>query len=341
MNHKNIYINEIEAGKSFFDEIFSVQEIRLHNTKNGEPYYRLTLQDRTGEIGARIWKDSFDSCKGLETLKIGDVVTVDFDAVLFNDSIQLIVKRLTKSVDFDITELVKASTQDIDAMWDKINKRIDNLNDAELKKLLKNIFNTEFIDIYKRAPGSEIVHHDYIGGLMEHTLEMLAIADSAVKFYPRVNQDLVTVGIILHDIGKVYELSISGASIIRNKEGFLMGHIMLGVELILKHLPKNFSDEKKTLLIHILLSHHHEIEYGAVVKPATLEAAFVAFADYMSSHLRQFDKELATKRPDSLGFGEWQKYLGVKIYFGEKMNATEKSDNDKTLASNDSNENSH
>ena len=322
MNHKQIFIKDLKPNMQVNDEIFAVEAINIHKTRNGDPYYRLTLQDKTGDIGARIWQDYFPYCN-IKDLKPGKVVAVDFETTEYNGKLQMVITRLRilNEGDYILGELIQSSDKDIDTMWEKFNRVIDSVENPHIKQLLKNIFSDpDIAERFKYSPAAEKVHHDFIGGLLEHTLEVLRYALTIAKDYPQADKDIVIAGAMLHDIGKIYELGIEKASVIRTKVGYLIGHITLGVELILKYMPDDFPEELKVAILHIVLSHHTELEYGAVVKPATIEAAIVAMADVSSSTVRQFQKEITTKKPDELGFGQYHPFLGTKIYFGEKQN---------------------
>jgi len=316
MTQKTLYANAIQNNETGRNELFSVKEIQRHTTKAGDPYYRVVLKDKTGMIQGRVWKDDF-SLTNVENLITGDAVSVDFEAQSYNGQMQLIIHRMEKVTSYNVTELVNMSVKDQTEQWAKIQSYIDSFDDKELKELLNKLFSDEQIKTaYMNSPAAEFVHHDFIGGLMEHVLEMLSLAEALLPFYPRANRSMVMTGIILHDIGKIYELALDETTFIRTKPGYLLGHIMIGTTMIEKAFPADFDPEKKLLLEHIILSHHGEKEFGAVVEPATLEAVMVAFIDRTSDHIRQCDEELGDGSPDKLGFGKFHKYLKTKIYHG-------------------------
>ncbi len=327
---KKVYVKDILEAVDGLDatkEVFIVESVNKHTTRNGKPYYRLVLKDKSGSILARIWQDYFPFC-GINNIQAGDVIEVDFRTENYNDQPQVIITALKKADDYNIADLIQASDKDIDLMFTRLYQLIDSVNDKNIKKLLVSIFkeDSDIVDKLKVIPAGEKVHHDYVGGLLEHSLEVVEIALSIYKHYKKVaNKDLVIAGALLHDIGKIYEFDFKNFVFTRTKKGYLIGHIVMAVELINKKITQNFPEELRVQLVHIILSHHHDLELGAVVRPATIEADIVAMADYASSQVRQFQKELSTKRPDEQGFGEYHKFLKTKVYFS--TNSNEKEDN--------------
>jgi 3'-5' exoribonuclease len=312
-----IFIENITAGIKGFDEVFSIKEIQKHKTKNGDYYFRLTVQDRTGAVDAKIWKDSF-LLTNADNLSASDVIKADFEASEYNGSLQLTIKRAEKIAEYNIDDLMKSTTKNLDELYDRVVAILETAKDAEIKGvMLRFIKDPEIADKFKKAIAAEKVHHDYIGGLMEHYLEMFGLAETLMEFYPRANRSIVLAGILFHDIGKLYELGIDQTNFIRTLPGYLIGHITIGIQVFDKIVPPGFNEEKKLAIEHIILSHHKEVEYGAVVRPSTLEAIIVAMVDYTSSHTRQFQKELDEGKPDETGFGEYQKFEKVRIYHKE------------------------
>lgn len=318
---KKIFVSDIienSEGLEGKSEIFILEELRQHTTKQGKPYYRLVLRDKTGSIVARIWQDYFPFCS-LTSVQQGDVIKVDFISESFNDQKQLVITALTRTEEYNLSDLVASTNKDVELMYTKLLSYVESIDNKELKTLVKNIFTDKKIsEKFKTMPAGERVHHDYVGGLLEHTLEVVEIALGILKHYPEANRDIVISGALLHDIGKIYDYEFKNFVFRRSKKGYLIGHIVLAVELINSFLPKNFPEELKIQLVHIILSHHHELEYGAVVRPATIEAAIVAMADYASSQVRQFQKEIVNSKPDDMGFGDYHKILRTRIYFPPK-----------------------
>ncbi len=316
MTQKTLYANEIKNADMGRDELFSVKEIQKHLSKNGDPYFRVVLKDRTGIVQGKVWKDSVTETN-VENIQVGDAVAVDFEAQTYNGELQLILKKMNKLSEYDVTQLVNMSPKDLSEQWTKIEAKIDSMEDKELKGLLNKIFSdTKVKDAYQKSPAAEFVHHDFIGGLMEHVLEMMSMAEALIQFYPIVDRSMVLTGILLHDIGKIYELALNETTFERTKAGYLLGHIAIGTMMINEAIPENFDENRKMALEHIILSHHEELEWGAVVKPATIEAMIVAVVDRASGNVRQCEKEIALADVDRLGFGKYNKQLKTKIFIG-------------------------
>jgi 3'-5' exoribonuclease len=311
-----VFVKDLKEGDFLTDQVFSVEELQRHTTRTGNPYYRVVLQDRTGEIIAKIWQDDFTNCH-IKNVETGDVVIIDGDISTYNGQLQLTIKKLDKTDEYDITDLLQASERDIDKMFSELRSEIVSVKNTDLKKLLTTIFEDKsFIQLYKRAPAAVMVHHDYIGGLMEHTLEMIDIAKGLLKHYKEADRDLVITGLLLHDIGKVYELEVHNTALRRTAPGKLIGHVVQGIQFVQKKLPKNFPEELWMKIAHIIAAHQHqiELEHGSPVKQATIEAAIVHVADYASSKVRQFQKAIKVGESNDPGFSDYQKWIGTQVY---------------------------
>jgi len=147
---------------------------------------------------------------------------------------------------------------------------------------------------------------------------MLDIALALVKHYPEAHRDMVVAGVLLHDLGKIVEYKTYRTKVSRTKSGYLLGHIYLGLEIIAKFLPEDFPPAYKDHLFHIILAHHGELEFGSPVRPMTIEAIIVSVADNASSQVKIYQKELTTKKPNELGFGEYQKFIRTRVYHSYK-----------------------
>ncbi len=311
-----IFIKDIRENDFLTDQVFSIEEIQQHQTRSGAPYYRIVLQDRSGEIPAKIWQDDFPNCH-LNDVRSGDVVQIDAEVNKYNDKLQLIIKKLEKTDNYDISDLLQSSEKNITEMYKQIKNAIKRLKNKDLSSLFDNIFSDEkFVKRFKRAPGALKVHHDFIGGLMEHILEMIAISEPLLKCYTEADKDLVLAGIILHDIGKVYELEIENTALKITPEGKLIGHIVQGVEFVISKLPKDFPKDLWMKLEHIIVSHQHQVdmEYGSPVKQATIEASIVHVTDYASSRVRQFQKAINLGEGHEPGFSDYQKWIATQVY---------------------------
>lgn len=309
-----IFVNELKAGDFITDQVFSIEEFQQHKTRAQNPYYRLILQDKTGEIAAKIWQDDFGNCR-LRDVTAGDVVKVDAEVNEYNGQLQLIIKKLEETDDYDISDLVQASERNLEEMFTQLLDEISKIKNKHLKKLFQNILDDKnFVNRFKRSPAAEKVHHDFMGGLLEHSLEVVEIAKPVIKSYPEANKDLTIAGLILHDIGKTFEFEVKKTALTRSVKGKLLGHLALGVEFVETKLPKDFPEDLWMRLAHIIISHQGELEFGSPIKPATIEAAIVHYADYTSSHVKQFQKAIKLGEGSEPGFSEYQKWIGTQVY---------------------------
>ena len=321
MKNKSVFVKDIiSGGLNVIDEIFAVDNIQKHTTRTGNPYVRLTLRDKTGSINARIWQDYFPYCS-IDSIAPGDVVKVTFYTEEYKDQTQVIITKLAKTDDYDLSDLISSSTKNEHEMLKRLKEYINLVKDPDLKALLNNIFEDDkILKKFKVSPAGVSVHHAFMGGLLEHTLEVVDLALNIQKHYSIANRDLIIAGALLHDIGKIYELKFDKTGFVYTKEGSLIGHIVIAVGMVNKFWPKEGNNDLRIQLLHIILSHHTELEFGAVVKPATLEAGIVALADLTSSRTRLFFEEIEKNKHDEQGFSEYHKYLGTRLYIPESIN---------------------
>lgn len=283
---KTKFINQLKSGEELQNIILAVKSSQDKTTKNGNKFKDLILGDKTGEINAKIWADSFAQCQDFVDQ---DIVSVDAKVTEFNGSQQLIVKSLVvlEQNQIDQADFINSSAKDQDELLLIIKNSIKKIKNKFLKKLVNVFFeDQEFLAKFKIAPGAQNIHHAYLGGLMEHTAEMLNFAEPIFKDYPDLNQDLLIAGILLHDLGKMQELAV-GSTIIRTVEGNLLGHLILSanqVDLAISKI-KYFPSKLRWQILHLILSHHGKLEFGSPVQPMTTEAFALHFLDQMSAKL--------------------------------------------------------
>ncbi|MCA9382469.1 HD domain-containing protein, partial [Candidatus Dojkabacteria bacterium] len=201
--------------------------------------------------------------------------------------------------------------------WEDLMKRINEMENKYLKDLLNNIFSDEdVVAKYRSAPGGEYVHHGFVGGLLEHVWEMIDFAAPYQKYYPEADYDLVTAGIILHDIGKIIEINQVGTVFEFSTEGALLGHMQLGLELADKNRPKDMPRKLWTHLAHIIISHNGMF---AEQKPVTIEAAIVSVVDFGSSRVRQYQQQMkdGLEKPDEIS--QYSKFIESRVYIGDRV----------------------
>jgi 3'-5' exoribonuclease len=271
---------------------------QVRTGKDGGRYLALTLVDRTGQIDARMW--DIDDVGEFEA---GDVVKVQGDVSRFNEKLQVKVKKIRRATagEFTLSDFVPQSERDIDEMWAELQGWVAGFRDPDLKALVEAFLKDEEIARQLReAPAAKGLHHAWIGGLLEHILSLMGMCELAVQHYPEANRDLLLTGVVLHDIGKLRELSW-GTSFDYTLEGQLLGHITIGIGMIeqkIAGIPK-FPAAKRLLVEHLVLSHHGEYEYGSPKLPMTAEAILLHYLDNLDAKMQTVRNEL--KRAEANG----------------------------------------
>ncbi len=312
---KKTFVKELTSGESI-EEQFVVLEKTLEKAKTGRVYATVKLADKTGRISGKIWDDAD---KKYALFKEGDIVLVKGKTSVYKGVLEIHIDSITpcSEGDYDVSDFLRESEKDRKEMFEEILDLINSVENQFLKTLLKNIFRDPHIKQgMLTAPGSVNVHHAYVGGLAEHTLNVAKICDTMTELYPQLDRDLLVCGALLHDIGKIEEYEVSGR-MKQTNEGRLIGHIAIGVMFVRKEMEKikDFPHELEVSLIHLILSHHGEYEFGSPKLPQTAEAAALAYADLLDSKVESFlDAINGTTE-------EWSRYiptLNRRIYTGKK-----------------------
>jgi 3'-5' exoribonuclease len=286
----NSKLKDLKAGSSV-DSSFLVMEKELREFIRKEGYYlQVKLGDNTGSIWARCWDRAEEVAS---RFKLGDIVHVKGTVESFKGRLQVIftpdgIARSTKT--YDITEYLPRTSKDIDRLFEELVKTADSIENEYLKRVVfAFLTDTAFVTSFKKAPAAKIHHHNYIGGLIEHTQSVVAICETVAQLYPELDRDLLRAGAILHDIGKTgtYEYTFR---IDITEEGGLVDHIVLGYQLVEDRIKriKDFPEELRLRLLHLILSHHKHGEWGSPVKPLFAEAEALCYADMLDSQLTEF-----------------------------------------------------
>jgi len=313
---KSVFLKDIKAGDKVND-FFLVVEKNSAFSQKGTPYLNLRLKDRSGEMEAKVW-DNVDKLEGV--CKKGDYIFVRSRAVSYRNTIQLSLLDIRPALPEEIDPLDYFPTieGDVETLYGELMDYLDGVGDPYLNKLLHSFFDDEnFSTLFKRAPAAKGFHHNCLGGLLEHTLTVTRILDSLLKLYPEVKRDLTMTGGILHDIGKVYEFSYTGL-IDYTDEGRLIGHIVMGVEMVDEKttLIEGFPRQLALELRHIILSHHGNLEFGSPKRPKTMEAMLVHQVDDLDAKLNAF-REFIKESPDnSSRWTPYHRLLDRFIYRG-------------------------
>lgn len=306
---KKYFVKDIKAGSDLQNEIFAVKKSKKSLTKDGKPYIDLELSDKTGIIKAKVWSDSIEVC---DEVQAGSVVRIFGKVSNFNDKPQISISALNETTEYEASDLLPTSSHDLTEMKSDFSKILESINDSNIKQLLDNILDTDTFDRFCTAPAAYTVHHAYMGGLLEHTLDLLELAAVAVKRYPKINRDLLFAGCILHDIGKLQEYSMD-TTIQMTKQGKLLGHIYLGAELVRLKAPKEMPEDMIEEIIHMILSHQGSLEFGSPILPKTPEAIALSTLDDASFKINTVYNTIDKFEGDE-EFTDYQRHLGTDLY---------------------------
>lgn len=288
------------------DETFLVAAKQIMIAKTGGMYLSVKLADKTGEVDGKLWDNAEEVASRFEK---EDFIRVKGVAANYQGMMQVKMKTVEKIDDskVDLANFLETSSRNIDEMVKELSAVAAGVGNTYLRQIMNAFLaDKEFMDVFRRAPAAKALHHNYIGGLLEHVVELIALARDVAKHFPGVDSDLVIVGAFLHDIGKVRELSVR-KSIEYTTEGRLLGHISLGYEMLagkIKDIP-GFPDELTMLLKHIILSHHGEYEFGSPKRPKIQEALIVNYLDDLAAKISNFRMTL---KKENVEAGEWTYY---------------------------------
>ncbi|MDY4693358.1 MAG: HD domain-containing protein [Blautia sp.] len=274
------FLNELHEGDRV-NGIYFCKQKQSALTKNGKPYESIILQDKTGVLDGKIWDPN---SQGIEDFDSVDYIEVIGEVTSFAGALQLNIKRVRKALreEYDPADYFPVSENSTDDMYRQLLDMINSVKNPYLNTLLKMLFveNREFVETFESHSAAKTVHHGFIGGLMEHTLGVTRLCDFMANAYPILNRDLLITASLLHDVGKTKELSEFPVNDYTDA-GQLLGHIYIGAQMIhdmVKEIP-DFPEVLENELIHCILSHHGELEYGSPKKPALAEAVALNLAD--------------------------------------------------------------
>ena len=259
-------------------------------TKNGKEYLNVILGDKTGNVDCKIWNT--DSA-GIGDFEPMDYVFVNGEAKTFNGNLQVDIRQIRKAdtSEYNLEDFIPTSKKDVEEMYDAILKCISMVENNYLHALLEEFFvnDKEFIAAFKISSAAKSIHHNFAGGLVEHTLGVARLCSFYTKQYPALNKDLLLTAALCHDIGKIYEYSPFPENDYTD-EGNLLGHIVMGIEMItekIKEIP-GFPKELANELKHCIAAHHGKLEFGSPKKPSIIEAVALSYADDTDAKMQSF-----------------------------------------------------
>ncbi|MBW1771758.1 MAG: HD domain-containing protein [Deltaproteobacteria bacterium] len=297
---KHTWVEEIQENAQVTG-LYLAKVKRTAVTRKGDPYLTITLGDRTGEVEARVW-DRVEIFSSL--FKEGDILDILGHASTYRNRIQLTLTDLKVAEDVgDPSLFLESTAHDVGEMLGALRTIFKEMHDGPLKELVNRFLSDrQFISLFKKAPAAKNFHHNYIGGLLEHTLSVCQMSLNLSRHYGQLDGDLLVTGAFLHDIGKVQELKYDH-QIDYTDEGRLLGHLVLGVGMVEEKVlgMDAFPREQDNLVKHLILSHHGQFEFGSPKRPKFLEAFALHLIDDMDAKMNGLGRFMAHDRQD----GAW------------------------------------
>ena len=312
------YLATLREGEHTSD-IYLCKAKQSAKTKAGKSYYSLVLQDKTGTADGKIW----ELTGGIEHFEAMDYIKVEADVTVFQGSNQLNIRRVRRAGEGEYLpeDYLPTSRYSIGSMYEELKRTIASIKNEKLRKLLESFFVED--EVFRKAfcahSAAKSVHHGFVGGLLEHTLSVVKLCEFYCVRYSILNRDLLLTAAMLHDIGKVKELSDFPENDYTD-DGQLLGHIVMGVEMVGRHMEQISGFPKKTAseIKHCILAHHGEFEYGSPKKPALAEALALNFADNTDAKMETI-REILEGAED----GSW---LGFNRLFESNLRRTTKAE---------------
>jgi len=315
MPHK--FISQIEPGETIND-IYLVREPILRSTTRGDLYIAMFLSDRTGQLNGRMWQATQTIYKELP--KPG-FVHIQGRSELYQNNLQIVVNNVSviDASKVCLEDFLARTDKDTGEMFEEVKKIVGQIKNPQLKALVEEFLtDTKLMDEFCNAPAAVKIHHGYLGGLLEHTHNMLRVAVAILPLYPQVQADLVLAGVFLHDIGKTEELSYDMAFTYTDS-GQLIGHITQTLLMVNKKADAlqargvQIDQQISDALGHIILSHHGEYEFGSPKLPATPEAFMVYYIDDLDAKVSQVTTAIENE-PGESDWTAWKNALQTRLY---------------------------
>lgn len=298
------YINEFREGENVVGHYLCKNRQTL-KSRAGKSYLSLKLQDKTGTVDAKVW----DLNNDIKSFEENDFIKIDANAIIYQNDIQLNIKKIRRSMEgeYDPADYIPCSEKNIDTMYQEFLDYIKTIESSYIKKLLQKIFLEHPVvsKRFKTHSAAKSIHHGYMGGLLEHSLSVTQICDFAAPKYKYVDRDILIASAMLHDVGKVLELSEFPVNDYTD-DGQLLGHLIIGAEIIKDTAAEieGFPKQLESLLKHCMLSHHGEYEYGSPKLPKTIEAFILHCADNLDAKTKVIEEMLQNDSTQ----GSWAGY---------------------------------
>ncbi len=298
------YISDLKIDETVVEHYLCKKKQTL-KSRAGKNYLSLLLQDKTGTINAKVWELN----NQIQSFEENDFIKIDGTVLSYQNEPQLNIRKIRRSEEgeYNPMDYIPSTDKNIEELYKKIVNIINSLENQYIKILLENIYikNNELRERFKIHSAAKSMHHSYMGGLLEHSLSICEICDFLSKHYSNVNRDILIASALLHDVGKMFELSPFPDNDYTD-DGQLLGHIIIGTELVTKEANKieNFPHQLKSLLKHSIISHHGEYEFGSPKRPKTIEAFILHCADELDAKVKMYEDAILADNTN----GNWVGY---------------------------------
>ncbi len=304
---KSTFVKDLVADQSI-TSFFLVHEKEVRSTAAGKAYLRMELGDRSGTVESRMWEQFESYAKDVHR---DDFIKVQARVELYRNKFQLVLQqfRLAKPEEIELGDFLAHTAYNVDDLFKQLLAYVAEISNPFLKQLASSIFSDpQLVVRFKRAPAAKVMHHAYLGGLLEHVVGLCGLAKQIAAHYPELDVDLLLIAALLHDVGKLDELCYERA-VNYTSQGQLLGHIILELESVTKAMDaiEGFPPKLKSVVQHILISHHGEYEFGSPKLPMIREALVFHFMDDMDSKMAAVRAALAAPS----GEDDWSAYSGA------------------------------
>ena len=304
------------------DQLFLATHKQLRPNRNGQLYLQVELADKSGTITGRLWNASDDDYGAFED---GDYVRVEGHTQLYSGSLQLIISAIERADPrtVDESEFLVLSKNDVVRLEAELATILATIRTVPLKALVDEILaDGPLMEAFRRTPAGVKHHHAYAGGLLDHVVNLLRLADRVAPLYPALDRDLLLVGVLVHDIGKTVELeSLHGFSY--TDVGQLLGHVLLGLEIVDAKIrmieartSQRFDAEVAVRVKHMIASHHGQYEFGSPKLPMTLEAMALHHLDHLDAKMAGTIQLLQNEATAEDGWTQYQQSQGRTFFRG-------------------------
>jgi 3'-5' exoribonuclease len=306
------------------EEVFLVNDKQLRANRNGNLYLQMDVGDRTGAINARMWNAGESLFRAFD---VGDFLLIKGKVQLFQGALQMIVSHIERiepeKIGLDLADFLPHTSENILKLEERLRGTLLRLSNPHLRALAECfLMDEEFVQGFRRAPAGVRVHHAYVGGLLEHIVTLLDAAERLLPLYPKLDRDLLLMGVFLHDVGKVRELTYQ-RTFGYSDEGQLIGHLVIGVEMLNEKAAKvpdltgePFPVELLLRLKHMIVSHHGSYEFGSPKLPMTPEAIALHCLDNFDAKVHLFMRDIGEARNQPSAWTAFNPSLQRRLFKG-------------------------